>query len=366
MSLVNESVLLKTPINPSTGYGNDGISLADELFEINADIHVEPMHVGVPLPPTVAALFTKQRPKPGHKFDVVLNHTDPGQLEIPDRLFQMSRKAVAWTMWEFTSFGTEKFTADLRKRLDNYDLILAYDEVSQQALADYADEDRIRILQGGYDSAQWLPTSDEPERDWNGTFRFGMQGALGQRKNPFAAINAFNLLKERHGKNFDAELHLKTITPGLVPQMEQAYPGLKIYYENWPQPRVKNFYYELNCLLAPSWGEGKNLPALQAMTTGCPVIASNFGGHRQWLNPSYSYAVGGELAEHLPGQKSMRVDVEELAELMWHVYNNRAEAENKGDQASSIIPAMCDWSRVVERLRFILNDVSPKPRPVDV
>lgn len=365
MSLISERVLLKTPINPSTGYGNDGIALASELFEINSDVHLEPLHVGIPLPPNVAALFTKQRPLPGNNFDVTINHIDPSQLEIPDRLFQISRKTVAWTMWEFTSFGQEAFTSDLRKRLDNFDLLLAYDNNTKQCLAEYADEDRIAVLQGGYDSKLWTSTREDPERDWNGTFRFCMVGALNQRKNPFASIDAFNLLKRRHGKNFDAELHLKTVSPGLMPQMEQAYPGLKIHYESWDQPRLKQFYFGMNCLLAPSWGEGKNLPALEAQTTGCPVIASDFGGHQQWLNPDLNYAVSGPMVEHKPGQASMRVDVEQLADTMWHVYNNRAEAKIKGERASLTIPGQCDWSRVVERLRFIVKDISPKPRQAD-
>jgi glycosyltransferase involved in cell wall biosynthesis len=347
-------------MNPGTGYGIDGIALAEELFDINADIHLEPLYVGVPLPAKVAALFTKPRPE---AFEVAINHVSPDQLTCPPGLQLAAKRTVAWSMWEFTSFGEEKFVKDIEERLSTFDLILVYDEVSKMAFEPYADPERIQILQGGYSPDFWLPSKEDPERDWTGTFRFGMVGALSQRKNPFAAIRAFNALKEEHGAAFDAELHLKTVTRNLHPAMEQVYPGLKIHYDSWTPSQLKKFYLSLHSLVAPSWGEGKNLPALEAQTTGCPVIASKFGGHMQWADSSWTYLVGGPLEEHAPSQKSMRVNEEELKAAMWRAYTDRSEARQMGELASRMIPAQCDWSRVVERLRYMLDAVTPKPRP---
>lgn len=360
MSLVSERVLLKTPINPTTGYGNDGIALAQELHEIGAELHLEPLWVGIPLPGDVAALFTRERPD---NFAVAINHVDPEQLLCPPGLQLAARKTVAWSMWEFTSFQGEKFVSDLVERLAAFDLVLVYDDVSRQAFEPYIDEpERLKILQGGYNSDLWRPAQEDRERDWNGTFRYGMVGNLTQRKNPFAAIRAFNALKEEHGTAFDAELHLKTVSRTLHPAMEQAYPGLKIHFDQWTRKQLKNFYLSINCLLAPSWGEGKNLPALEAQTTGCPVIASKFGGHLQWASEDWNYLVNGPLEEHVLGQKSMRVDEDELKAAMWRAYSNRAEAREKGLLASRMIPQQCDWSNVVERLSFLIDAVTPRPR----
>lgn len=352
-------VLLKTAINPSTGYGIDGITLAQHLTELGADVHLEPLFVGVPIPPEVAYLFTKPRPE---HFELALVHLDPKQLEAPPGLAKAADKVIGWSMWEFSSMSAEEWAPKLESQLKYFDSILVYDETSKQAFSEYVDPNELIVLQGGYDSKFWSPKPTDIERNWGGTFHFGMVGALGQRKNPFATIKAFNLLKEEHGDDFDAMLHLKDMGHALSPMMESVMPGIKIYHQNWPPSYLKDFYFKLNCLVAPSWGEGKNLPALEAQTTGIPVIASKCGGHMQWADPQWTYLIDGELAAHNNVHFSLRVDYKELAELMWHVYTHRDEARLKGQLASKYIPQQCDWQAVLEKFQFVVDDIKPKPR----
>lgn len=359
MALAGDRVLLKCAFNPSTGYGIDGITLAQELIAVGADVHLEPLFVGIPLPPDVAYLFTK--PRPDH-FECAIVHVDPGQLEAPPGLALAADKVIGWTMWEFTSMRSESWAKGFTEQVKYFDNIIAYDQTSKQALSEYVPEDRLSVLQGGYSPKLWTVSKDDPERDWSGTFKFGMVGALNQRKNPFASIKAFEILKDKYGDEFDAELHLKNIAPTLHPAMMDVMPWLKIYYENWPHQKLRQFYLSLNCLLAPSWGEGKNLPALEAQTMGVPVIASKCGGHMQWADPEWAYLIDGQWLEHVPGHKSLRVNYQELADLMWHVYTHKEEAKYKGELASRYIPQQCDWSSVVEKLGFLIEDIKPQPR----
>ena len=351
----DKHVLLKSAINPKTGYGNDGISLARHLMELGADLHLDPQWVGIPLPANVAQLFMKERYE--GMLDIIIDHMDPAQLMLPEGYVYHSKTRIAWTMWEFTAMSktNDPWVRTLKQRLEKFNLVLAYDAISKMALEPFYDGE-VHILQGGYESELWTPEKDQT-REWDGTFRFAMAGALNRRKNPFTAVTAFDILKQRHGKDFDAELHLKTNMLGLHPAMEQRYEGLKIHLELWTHEQMKEFYAGINCLLAPSWGEGKNLPALEAQTMGVPVIVSAFGGHMQWADPEWSYLVGGKIEEHEDGMGSMRVDAEELSEIMWHVYTNRYEAKEKGYKASVMIPQQCDWSKVLERLAFKLTDL---------
>lgn len=365
MSLTGERVLLKTPMNPSTGYGKDGIYLAQGLQRIDADLHLEPMFVGLPMPQDILPLFGKERPE---GFEVAINHVDPAQLQFPPSMHLFANKTVGWTMYEFLSFGEQnknegEFAYQLAERLEAFDLVLAYDEVSRSALAEYMDEpDRLKILQGGYDAEFWRLDDSFEERDWDGTFRFCMNGTMNLRKNPWTVIHAFKTLKDQYGDAFDAELHLKTQSLIFPPVLEQWCPGLRIHYANWSAEDLKIFYSKMHCLLAPSWGEGKNLPALEAQTTGMPVIVSAFGGHMQWATDEWAYLVDGPIEEHAPGMGSMRVSAETMVDKMWHVYNNRAEARQKGALASSIIPKMCDWSSVVERLSYLVDETPRRER----
>lgn len=148
-----------------------------------------------------------------------------------------------------------------------------------------------------------------------------------------------------------------TNIPGLHPMMEQWCPKLRIHYTSWPQEVLKKFYAAQHVLLAPSRGEGKNVPAMEMMTTGGAVIATNFGGHTQWLNRDYAYPLNYQLNEvnGIEGCLWASASKEHLKELMWHVYTHRDEVREKAHRAQTAIPEMCSWDAVVDRLMVLLS-----------
>jgi len=353
-------VLFRTPLTPWTGYGNDGISLVRAMTRAGWEVHVRPVSVEPPLPPEVAMILTRPVQPP---YDLTLTHIDPQNIPpVTQGEMRSSRVVAAWTMWEYLGFDqSEQWVQNFPETLKNYDLFLGYDDVTMETFKpNLSEQTRAVKLQGGYNSDEWmLPLPYEDQRDWHGTMKFAMVGLLSLRKNPFVAINAFKALKDEHGDDFDAQLHLKTMIQTLHPSMEQWCPGLKIHYEAWPQQKLMYFYNQIHVLVAPSWGEGKNLPALEALTTGATAILSEFGGHKEWAGPEIAYFVDGPLEEHIPGVKSMRVDIEQMKATMWHIYTNRDEARQKGNLAKRTIPAMLDWEKVVQRLGDIVKSTYP-------
>lgn len=349
-------VLLRSPLNPHSGYGNDGIGMATALTRLGVDVYLDPAYVQAPLPPTVARLLTKRLEPP---FDVLLHHADPGQLGISPQARDAADLTVAWTMWEFKTLDNCRGKSSLRKRLKHYDAVIGYDQVSTDALTPYV-PGKLGTVQGGYWPDVWRPTP----RDWHGKrFSFCMVGALHGRKNPFAAIEAFKQLKEEHPEFAPAELHLKTVEPGLHKAMEQWVPGLYIHYETWPEQVLRQFYASQHVLLAPSRGEGKNMPALEMLSTGGTVIATNWGGHQQWLSSQYAYPLNFELTPisgGLPDCLAAEADRDHLKALMWQAFTNRTEAKRKGELASQVIPEMCGWEPVIERLFLKLASLVPK------
>jgi glycosyltransferase involved in cell wall biosynthesis len=341
-----KTALLVVPMAAQTGYGNDGFSLARALTEAGVDVRLEPTIVRPPIPMPVAMLMTKPLDV---EFDYLIHHVWPGGLGLTEGQKRMTNtKKIAWSMWEFTKlpFDTEDI-GNVTERLEGYDTLLVYDECSAEAFGPHAEAAGVemKILQGGIWSKEW--EVDIRERDWTGPFRFCMVGALGARKNPFAAIHAF----EEVCKEFpDTELHLKTIVRTLHPAMEQRWPGLRIHYDVWDQKRLKEFYMQCHAYVAPSWGEGKNLPALESQITGIPAIYSDFGGHRQWGSSEFGWPVSGTLEEHVQDLPSFRVDHASLVEAMKSAVRDREATKQKGEKASRLIPAMCDWSVVVRKL----------------
>lgn len=81
--------------------------------------------------------------------------------------------------------------------------------------------------------------------------------------------------------------------------------------------KLRDFYKEADVMVLPSRGEGYNLPALEAMAAGLPVIVTGQGGQRDFCGPSqarllkYCYA---RSSSHVQGSHSMWLepDIDDL------------------------------------------------------
>lgn len=246
---------------------------------------------------------------------------------------------------------------NLERALTAFDVVFAYDEVSQEALSPY--HPRVDILQGGIEPLSFL------RRDWTSNpFRFLMVGALSSRKNPFASINAFKKLRDA-GELQNAQLVLKSSLLTLHPAMEKWCPGLRIICETWSVPEIHALYAQSHVLLAPSWGEGKNRPALEFATSGGAVVATCVGGHAQWMSSDYSWSVDYSRRATSPGAFAAIADEDHLAELMLQLYTDRAETARRAEIAARVLPAMVSWDRVLDRFCARLEGVSGR-RGVEV
>lgn len=336
--------MIRGPFDPHTGYGQDLLSMTMAFVEAGADVYVDPTVCQPPLPPVVAELLTKRFTPP---FDLYIHHVDPSQLGISPAARKSSSVTVAHSMWEFTTLDNCKLRSSLRRRLKDYDLVVGYDAVSSGALEPYVTT-KLATVQGGYWPQKWPARP----RDWSGTLNFCMVGALGARKDPFVAIDAFRELRAEH-PGLDMTLNLKTVVPGLHSRLQDVVPGLKIFYEVWPEEVLRDFYYSQHILLAPSRGEGKNLPALEMLSTGGTVMASSFGGHLQWLSPEFAYPIDvtlSPLSPDLPNCLWAKASKKHLKELMLHAYHHRSELQRKAELGAEIIPAMCSWPKAIDRL----------------
>ncbi len=356
-------VLVKVPLNPFSGYGNDGIGIVRALLRAGLDVYLDPTFVSPPLPDDVAYLLTKRLEAP---FDLLIHHVDPAQMGISPEARRAAKIAVGWTMWEYTTLDNCKGRTGLKKRLKTYDMVLGYDGITAAALKPYTTTTaKLGVLQGGFWPEQWTPVT----RDWHSKrFGFCMVGQLHERKDPFCAIQAFKELKDEHPEEFEpAELHLKTNVPGLHIAMQEWVPKLRVHYATWPTEVLRDFYAAQHVLVAPSRGEGKNVPALEMMSTGGAVIATNWGGHTQWLSESYAYPLHYTLvpvAPSTPECMNARASKEHLKMLMLHTFRNRDEVARKAKHASDLIPAMCNWDSVMDRFFAKVAEANPQHGPM--
>ena len=270
-------VLVRTPVNLYSGYGRDGIGICKSLVKWGCDVYLEPTYVAPPIPKEVAGLLTKHLKAP---FDLLIQHGDPDNLGISKAAAECSEVKVAWSMWEFgDAKPLAKRVSSFSRRMSSFDLSLMYDTVAVEAWRQYAAKNHAwGVLQGGYESGEFKHFGD---RDWFGDdFMFIMHGQLHSRKAPYVTIQAFNELKHEHPDSFaGAKLGLHTTIGDPLVLFGDLIPRVRVYHEMWEKETLEAFYHAAHVLVAPSRGEGKNLPALEMMTTGGAVAATNWGGH---------------------------------------------------------------------------------------
>lgn len=341
------------------------------LLRWGADVYVEPTFVSPPVPSDVAHLLTKHLAAP---FDLLIQHSDPDNLGISDAAAQCSDVKVAWSMWEFGGAKPlARRTSSFAKRMRPFDLAMMYDQVAVDAWQPHGPRKLPwAVLQGGYEAGEYKYYG---ERDWYGErFMFIMNGQLHARKSPYVTIQAFTELKyERPGawdagnpeaSGFDsARLGLHTTIGDPLVVFGHLIPGMKVWHEMWEKPVLEEFYRAAHVLVAPSRGEGKNLPALEMMTTGGAVAATNWGGMTQWLSPEYAYpldyTLGPTDAAYPDGAFDAKVSVATVKEFMWHAFTHRGEVREKAELAARVIPRMCDWPAVMERFFERVRDAVP-------
>jgi hypothetical protein len=132
----------------------------------------------------------------------------------------------------------------------------------------------------------------------------------------------------------------------------------------WSRPELEDLYASAHVLLAPSRHEGLNLPTLEFQATGGVVIATDWGGHKTWLDSAYSYPLEFTLQPSPPARggpeaQEAQASKQHLKELMWHLYTHRDEARDKGRRAAEVVPVRCSWATALDRLFGAVAETGP-------
>lgn len=350
-------ILLRTPLSSTSGYGRDGIALAETLMAREHTVDLHPYSVKPPIPAPVANLLTYPILD---GYDLELHHAPPGTIQAPSHT--KAKTSVLWTMWEWDRMSPEvPGFENTEKHMNKFDTVVGYTQQSMDAFeaADLLDEDQAKkVLQGGVPHYPWKLLTEAPDsvqeqipnRRYNrDTFRFAMVGHLASRKNAYSVVNAFTSLKEEHGDEFDAQLILKTGFPLFPPGWE--FPGVTVLPETeWTDTQLREFYWSIDCLVNCSWGEGKDLPAMEATLCGVPTILNDTPGHRGWVHPGIKELLPTTTRNLDPDHSGRYTEVKDIAAAMWETYSHRAAAFNKAHELAAYVQKRGVWSYRVEKL----------------
>lgn len=379
-------VLMSAQFDRFSGYGNDAVDIAIGLAREGVDVVPWPTKVLPGIEPEFAHLLTKN---PASTYDVVLAFAPPFDIQ-PDDLVRLAPRAVGYSMWETSRLTDDDmrrhgfgdlaphivpehdpepgltWEADYEGRywswskhsnLDHrgLDLMIVTCPMNVDAFRAVDATVPIDVLPCGVDVAKFA----EVRRPTDRRMRFGMIGMLAGRKDPFALLQAWQELKEEHPE-FDAVLSLKTACPGLHPKLVEVYPDVELFDRAWTPQQVIDWYSTIDVLVSVSRGEGNNKPAMEFMSTGGPVIATDWSGHQNWLYPESGYPLRGELRPVHPGRDDVldfRVDQQHLKDTLYHCWSNREEVALKGARAARLVRGSLSWEVICAKLAGMLQQV---------
>ena len=349
-------VLVRTPVGSTGGYARDGQGLIHALIERGHGVTLDPVHVSSPISPVVAELLTY--PTRG-KFDLEIHHVPPSGSQPIAFSRRLAGKRVLWSMWEWDTFPTSVPGFDTAKAsIKDYDQVVGYTQQTLDAFDSQgflANNQETSVVQGGFEASLWqgdphkIAMQDviRSRASKTSQFKFAMVGVLAARKNPYTVIKAFQELKDSMGDDFNAELILKTTFPVLPPTYN--YSGVRVVKESeWSDEEMREFYYGIDCLVNCAWGEGKDLPALEAAMCGTPVLLNNNPGHAGWNHPAIQKLLPSTTIPMDKEYVGRFTSKDDIKEGMLNMYNDRVGARRIAQQMSLHVGRSMTWGKRLE------------------
>lgn len=131
---------------------------------------------------------------------------------------------------------------------------------------------------------------------------------------------------------------------------------------------IPSFYTAGDIYVIPTRGEGWNLPALEAMSSGIPVIATNWSAHLDFITPENGFLIDIEGLEWVPkygipndeiydGARWAVPSVASLRKWMRYAFEHRTEVRNKGRLAREDVVLHWNSRLMEERIHGLLRSV---------
>ena len=138
---------------------------------------------------------------------------------------------------------------------------------------------------------------------------------------------------------------------------EKQFPGIEFNIENLDYKELVNLYNKGDVFVSPTRAEAFNIPCLEAMSCGLPVITTSFGGQTDYVNNDNGWIIEGKLEEvkHellYEGISWLTPDIESLKKRMREAYSKSLEVKNKGKQALEDSKKY-SWDKTAELLMML-------------
>ncbi|MEO8504965.1 MAG: glycosyltransferase [Acidobacteriota bacterium] len=269
----------------------------------------------------------------------------------------------------FTMLEVDGFPAEWVHLANSMDEIWVPSQFNARGFLDGGLKRPIHIMPLGFDPDHFHPgIRGFPNPD--GEFVFLSCFEWGERKAPDVLLQAFN-------RTFSAKepvrLVCKVTNTYANVSMRREILGLGLsesggrisylFNRNLPHYQLAALYRSADCFVSPSRGEGWNMPLMEAMACGLPAIATDWGAHQEFVTAEIAYPlrIRGTVpavakCPYYEGFSWADPDPDHLSHLLRHVYENRAEAQQRGLLAAAEMRQRWTWSSAAKRILDRLTD----------
>jgi starch synthase len=198
---------------------------------------------------------------------------------------------------------------------------------------------KVKLISYGVDLSRFFPTN----RPSDHTFDVLYVGAVSVRKGIPYLFTAFELLEHPNKR--------LTIVGGLTPELKDKVRAFASSRKNIrvlghvPQPELKEYMSRAHVLVLPSIEEGLALVQAQAMSCGCPVIATtNTGAEDLFTNGVEGFIVGIR-------------DPDAIAGCLQKLADDRQLRDRMGAAALARVREIGGWDRYGEQMYQLFCDL---------
>ena len=215
-----------------------------------------------------------------------------------------------------------------------------------------------------------------------------LQGGLGHdRKDVSGLVKTFlETFKDRDPKNrpalilktsgagftevelYDIQHKINQIQSTVGPGRGGVYPTIKILYGDLTDEEVNALYNhkKVKSMISFTKGEGFGRPLLEFTTTGKPVVASNFSGQVDFMDPEHSFLLPGKVEQvHrsaanewiMPESSWFTVDYNYASQLMKDLFDNYEKYLDKSKKHIGITKNNFSMEKMTVKLKEILSQM---------
>lgn len=341
-SAESAAVMVRTPLNVHTGYGQVGVQLVAGLERMGFQVKIRSSEIQETFAKLPEGILSKLVSQPGPAAWELL-------LATPHWAPTAGKRTLFFTMWEAT-----RLIPEWVKHLNMAECILVPSQWNASCFSACGVDRPIRMIPLGVDTQVFRYSPMRME----GPCVFGTAGRTeggGMRKGFDRVMSAFQMAfpSER-----DVELQVKGFPDCKISTAKD--PRVTTIKQFFNEAELARWFERLTCFVSGSRSEGWGLMQHQALATGRPLISVKFGGVAEFFSEEMGYPVSFRLkrAEGIYQNCGHWADpnVDDMAKQMRRVYEQREDARQRGVKGAVMV-SQFSWDRTVRELRGVMQEI---------